>query len=125
MEADSVRQGLRMPFANLHSAIPYSSCTIDSDNGQLISDKKLKLDRWKEYYEGLLNRPPLPLHNNDLVTSAVEADPTINVDPPTEHEIAAAIWRSRTGKAPGVCGISTEMLKAGGPTCITWLSLLL
>lgn len=41
----------------------------------------------------------------------MEADPTINADPPTKHEIAAAIQRSKTRKALGVCSISAEMLK--------------
>lgn len=128
MEAETAFESsqLKDAFANLlhlRSAIPYRFCPIDSNKSQMLSDKKMKLEHWEEYYKKLLNRPPPPpLHNDDLVTSAVEADSMINIDPPTEHEIAAAIWRFKTRKAPGVCSISADILKAGGTACVTWLS---
>ena len=38
---------------------------------------------------------------------------TICCDLPTEVEVAKAIRRLKPGKAPGICGIPTELLKAG------------
>lgn len=98
-----------------------------TDSAQLTQTKAQWQEDEARTLEGilqkLLNRPPPPpLHNDDLVTSAVEADSMINIDPPTEHEIAAAIWRFKTRKAPGVCSISADILKAGGTAFVTWLS---
>ena len=37
------------------------------------------------------------------------------------EEVAAAIAKLKGGKAPGVCGINVEMLKAGGSVIAEWL----
>ena len=42
------------------------------------------------------------------------ADPPINRDPPLFVETWAAVNRLKWGKAPGICGIHVELLKAGG-----------
>ena len=41
-------------------------------------------------------------------------DPPINCDPPSFVETQAAVNRLKGGKAPGICGIHAELLKAGG-----------
>ena len=42
------------------------------------------------------------------------ADPPINDDPPLFVETQAALNWLKWGKAPGICGIHVELLKAGG-----------
>ena len=42
------------------------------------------------------------------------ADPPINCGPPSFVETHAAVNRLKWGKAPGICGIHAELLKAGG-----------
>ena len=42
------------------------------------------------------------------------ADPPINCDPPSFVETQAAVNWLKWGKAPGICGIHAELLKAGG-----------
>ena len=37
------------------------------------------------------------------------------------EEVEAAIGKLTSGKAPGVCGISAEMLKAGNSVMVRWL----
>ena len=37
------------------------------------------------------------------------------------EEVTAAITKLKNGKAPGICGISAEMLKAGGSAVAEWL----
>ena len=42
------------------------------------------------------------------------ADPPINCGPPSLVETQAAVNRLKWSKAPGICGIHAELLKAGG-----------
>ena len=42
------------------------------------------------------------------------ADPPINCDPPSFVETQAAVNWLKWGKAPEICGIHAELLKAGG-----------
>ena len=42
------------------------------------------------------------------------ADPPINCDPPLFVETQTVVNRLKRGKAPGICGIRAELLKAGG-----------
>ena len=42
----------------------------------------------------------------------------------TREEISKAITRLRGGKAPGVDGISAEMLKYGGDAVVEWMLLI-
>ena len=41
------------------------------------------------------------------------ADAPINFGPPSFVETQAAVKRLKWGKAPGICGIHAELLKAG------------
>ena len=48
-------------------------------------------------------------------------DPSIDSTPPTADEISAAIRKLKTNRAPGICGITAELLKSGGAPIISWL----
>ena len=37
------------------------------------------------------------------------------------EEVCSSIWRLKNGKAPGVWGVTGEMLKAGGKAVVQWL----
>ena len=39
-------------------------------------------------------------------------------DEVTEDEVRRSIWKLKSGKASGVCGIQGEMLKAGGEVTV-------
>jgi len=41
------------------------------------------------------------------------ADAASSCDPPTEQEITVAVLRLKSGKAPGICDNTAELLKAG------------
>ena len=47
-------------FGNLRAACPRKLSPILNDDGNLISDKMAKAHRWKNYFEQLLNHPPVP-----------------------------------------------------------------
>jgi len=81
------------------------------------------MDRWREYYSVLLNRPhvaPSP----ELIEAARVAMPDVRIDisVPMPQEVVSAIHKLRSGTALGVCGITSEMLKAGGGGCTRWLT---
>ena len=79
----------------------------DAD-GITITKVTGQLDRWKEYFQILLNGTPVeaPPHieeGNDL---------NINLEPITKEEIEEAIRKLKYGKAPGPDSIPSEALKA-------------
>jgi len=41
---------------------------------------------------------------------------------PSESEVHSAVRKLKNGKAPGLCGITAEMLKASGNPGIQWLT---
>ena len=53
---------------------------------------------------------------------ASHSDESISSDPPTLAEVHAAISRLKNGKAPGICNIPPELLKAAGLSGVEWLT---
>jgi len=72
---------------------------VQLPDSNLVSDKEAKAKRWKEHFEQLLNYPPVPSPCR-----------------------SAAVQRLKNGKAPGLCGITAEMLKASGVHGTQWLT---
>jgi len=113
-------------FSNFRKLRPANfniSSPITTSDGSLVSDKQGKLVRWQEYYETLLNRPPVPppVTLRETASTAV-TNHSIPVHPPTIPEVNRAITRLSLHRAPGICGISAELLKAGGVCCTQWLT---
>jgi hypothetical protein len=88
-----------------------------------VQDQKVGLDRWKNYFEQLLNRNVtieesfleevdqfLDQHRMHCDECESNFSEFLN-DPITESEILNAINKSSNGKAPGVDGIINELLK--------------
>ena len=96
-------------FRQLRSSCIRFSAPISAADGTLLSDRRSKLARWCEHYEGLLNRQPIspPAQLHDVVQDASVASPSpdIPVDPPTQAEVISAINKLRSSRAPGICGI--------------------
>jgi len=46
-------------FRQLRSSFIRFSAPISAADGTLLSDRRSKLARWREHYEGLLNRQPI------------------------------------------------------------------
>ena len=72
------------------------------------------MDRWKEHFHDLLNRPsstdPNALNNKDKLPCNTDMD-----IPPYLEEIKDAVKSLKTGKAPGTDGIPSEVYKYRGP----------
>ena len=87
----------------------YATVVGKAWNGTSMTEEKAKLERWKQNFEKILNRPVPPDLAN--ITEAKE-DLDINLDPITIDEIIAAIRKLKNNKAPGEDGVCAEMQKA-------------
>ena len=69
--------------------------------------------RWAGYFERLYQADPPAVELDVRGVTIPVADPPINCDPPLFVETQAVVTRLKWGKAPGICGIHAELLKAG------------
>ena len=82
------------------------------DEGEVI-------ERWKEHFRGLYRDLVGPDQNMTRSEAAGEDDPEIMME-----EVRRGVKRLKMRKAPGVCGVMPEMLKAGGEVVVKWLVML-
>ena len=88
---------------------------VKDAQGKTIFEKEAQLERWKEHFETLLNRPA-PDNPPDINPS--EEDLPISCEPPTREEIAKAVRLLNSNKAAGPDSIPPEALKADVPTTV-------
>ena len=76
----------------------------------MLTNEEEVRQRWKEHFAEVLNRP----HPEQVVDVLSEAETIEEIPsgPITKAEIRSAIISMTSGKAPGVDGITTELLKA-------------
>ncbi|KAI8515766.1 hypothetical protein Bbelb_065790 [Branchiostoma belcheri] len=104
---------------------PPTACVKALDGSDLDTPEQ-QLDRWREHFCNLLNRPPPPPSPQleSLVAEASEDD-SISADPPTQEEVLEAIGKLKPGRAAGVDGIPPELLLKGGPAVAAQLHVLI
>ena len=102
---------------------------VAEDGTSLQSDRD-KLNHWAEHFEEVVNcqvnADVIPFDDLPIVSSPpILSDTPLSDDdlsvPLSEEEIITAISELRSGKAPGVDGISLEMLSLGEDASIHWL----
>ena len=106
----------------LRSSKPIPRCTaVRVESGGLLTEESEVKARWAGYFERL-SKADSPAVEFDVrgVTIPI-ADPSINCDPPSFVETQAVVNRLKWGKAPGICGIHAELLKAGGNAALVSL----
>ena len=74
-----------------------------------------QLNRWREHFEQLLNRPP-PESPPEILPARL--DLPINTNPPTKKEIEEAIRQIKSNKAEGPDHIPPEAIKADMTTSV-------
>ena len=79
----------------------------------MIQESEVKA-RWAGYFERLYQADPPAVELAVKGVTIPVADPPINCGPPSLVETQAVVNRLKWGKAPGICGIYAELLKAGG-----------
>ena len=106
-----------------------SSTLVAKDGTSVLSDRD-KLNRWAEHFEeGVncqVNVDVVPIDVLPIVSSpSITSDTSLSDDdlsaPLSEEEIITAISELISGKAPGLDGISLEMLSLGKDASIHWL----
>lgn len=98
-----------------------SSPLLSADGNTLISDKEKVLERWAEHFDSVLNQPSTINDEAIARLPQVPVDDTL-ADPPTSEEVAKAIKRLSSGKAPGADSIPAEIYAHGGPKLTECLS---
>ena len=91
--------------------------SLKDANGNMITDIKRKMERWKEHYEQLLSTETTP--------SLPQAFNQVDLEAPTKREIRDAIeelWIHRAGRCDG---IPPELYKVGRETLVDLIELLL
>ena len=108
---------------------PASSALVAKDGITPQSDGD-KLNRWAEHFEDVMNCQVdiyvIPCEDLPIVSPLFVSSHTLMSDedisaPLSQEEIVTAISELRSGKAPGLVGISLEMLSLGGGETIRWL----
>ena len=79
---------------------------LKDTDGTILTDEKLIQERWKSYFEDLLNveNPRDPMEQVEAVQGPE--------DEISYTEIEKAVKQMRNNKAPGPSGITAEMIKA-------------
>ena len=94
-----------------------STTHIHDRNGEVLSEETEVIRRWKEHFEGLLQKTDGPYQNTTWREVPLEDDQEI-----LKEEVRRAVKRLKMRKAPGICGVVSEMLKAGGEVVVEWLT---
>ena len=97
---------------------------VKDKEGNVLSEREAVKGRWKEYFEGLMNVE----NKKEAVVTCMgmeKGGARLNVQGPvSRREVKRAIGRLKMGKAPGVDGITAEMLRFGGEVVIDWMHLI-
>ena len=100
----------------LRSSKPIQSgCTaVRAEGGGLLTEESKVKARWAGYFERLYQAVPSAVELDVRGVIMPIADPPINCGPPSFVETQVTVNQLKWGKAPGICGIHAELLKAGG-----------
>jgi hypothetical protein len=85
------------------------SVPVKAKDGSALPTEREQAARWVEHFQEVLNRPE---PDEPADPNVAGADLDIDISPPSRAEVRKAISLMKSGKAPGVDGITSEFLKA-------------
>ena len=100
------------------------SFTVLAADGEVVEGEPAR-GRMAEHFGGVYRLDPPSCELSTEGVGILGADPPVSSDPPTLEEVRKGLGQLKDGKAPGVCGVYAEMLKAGGDAAILWLHTLI
>ena len=89
---------------------------MKGDNGELLVSEEQVSDRWREYFEKLLNEEN---EWNDELSAEYVEEPA---DMISKEEVRQAIQDLKVRKAAGPSGVTGEMINAAGEQAVDWLT---
>src|SRR6267154_806184 len=98
-------------MVGLNKDITASGCVKGADGRTIMEEEKI-MQRWKEYYERLLNEEFE--WNKDSIREINEEETSVEERVISAAEVKVAISRAKIGKAAGPSGVAADMLKAAG-----------
>ena len=122
---DDLRRGHLRPayktIKELSTTSRHAISSVAAADGTDLEPGKQQLDRWKEYMQSLLNcpAPSTPMDTTGEIPLSVETP--ICLEPPSQAEIRLAVTKLKSRKAPGLDGLTPELLKSGGDSIIIGL----
>ena len=106
----------------MRSSKPIPRCTaVGAEGGCLLTEESEGKACWAGYFERLYQADPPAVELDISGVTITCCDPPINCGPPSRVETQAAVNWFKLGKAPGICGIHAELLKAGGNAALVSL----
>ena len=95
---------------------------IKDADGNVVSEGRVVMDRWSEYFNQLLNVEDGRIAElTDPRVYGVDQNMRIQMEVNVE-DVRKAVKKLKKGKAPGVDGITSEMLCFGGDSVLEWLT---
>ena len=105
-----------------------SSSNLTALDGSPLTNDTAKLARWAEHFSSVVNCgvkvSEASLENLPVISPSVHPGEPPDLDdlcaPLSEEEICTAISQLKNGRAPGMDGITAEMIKLGGAESVRW-----
>lgn len=97
--------------------------SVLDESGNLLSEQPDILNRWKVYFEGLLEARSVVNENSINGENSINSENSMNLgaDEIRLSEVLQAVKRLKNGKAAGVDEIRAELIKESGMTGVVWL----
>ena len=95
---------------------------VCDDDGQVLCEETEVRKRWRDHFVMLLQRIGQP--QQEVLQGGVyreEALEETNEEEISVEEVCTSIARLKSKKAPSVCGITGEMIKASGKVTVRWM----
>ena len=98
---------------------------VCDQNGKVLTEKDEIIHRWKEHFEQLLNKEE-PDGATETLREIEQSDKLCETEEQPDskiqlEEVRRAVRQMRKGKAPGLCGITAEMLQQTGEVTVKWI----